>query len=253
MVSRQQLTQVRHGVCVHPGLGRDRPGVGELPVELSVELGAVGDHDERPPARHPPQHLLAEPQHRQRLARALGMPEDSQALVLLSTRPVQVLDRRVDSEVLVGPSDHLDQATGTLHVSNEVLQQVQQHRRVAGAAQRRLQCDRTAGAVGVDDLPVVEEFEGRVRGADLGHGTVGEHHEAVRDEQLRDGVAVVRQIVVVSRLDRLVWLLELHQYQRDAVDEQHQVQASAVQVALDPHLLHRQQVIARWILEVEEP
>ncbi len=251
VVGCQQLAQIRDRLGMHPRLGRDRAGVGELPVQLVVELLAVGDHHERPLARHLAQHLLGEPQHRQRLARPLGVPEDAEPLVLLGASPVQVVDRGVDAEVLVRPGQDLDQPTGALHERHEVLEQVEQHPRFAGAAQRGLQLDPAPLAGGVDDLPVAEELPRRVRRPDSRLAAVGQQHQAVGDEQLRDRVAVVGEVVVVGRLDRLVGLLELHQHQRHPVDEQRDVQPAAVQVALHPHLLHGQQVVVGGVAQIE--
>ncbi len=89
----------------------------------------------------------------------------------------------------------LDQSTGPFHVGDEVLEQVEQSPSdrtcreiaVSSAIAPRV-------AVGVDDLPVAEELPRRVRRADLGLAAVGEQHEAVRDEQLRDRVAVVGEV-----------------------------------------------------------
>ena len=63
---------------------------------------------------------------------------------------------------------------------------------------RRFQRDDAACAVGVDHLPVAEELPRRVRRADLRLGPIRQDHEPVRDEQLRDRVAVVGQVLVVS-------------------------------------------------------
>ena len=70
-------------------------------------------------------------------------------------------------------------------------------------------------------------------------------------EELRDRVAVVGEVLVVGRLDRPVRLLELRQHQRDAVDEQHEVDAPRVEVAGDPHLVRGQPVVARRVAPVE--
>src|SRR5690606_31653762 len=101
------------------------------------------------------------------LARPLGVPEDTEPLVPLRPRTMQVLQRGVDAEMLVRTREHLDQTAGTLQIGDEALEQVEQDRRVAGAAQRGLQRDHATGAGGVDDLPVAEELPRRVRRPNL--------------------------------------------------------------------------------------
>jgi hypothetical protein len=47
VIRGKQLPQVRRRRGMHIGLARDRARVRELPVQLHVQLGAVGDHHER--------------------------------------------------------------------------------------------------------------------------------------------------------------------------------------------------------------
>ena len=69
---------------------------------------------------------------------------------------------------------------------------------------------------------------------------------------MRYDIAVVREVAVISRLDVDVRCLELHEHQRDAVDEQHHVGPTQVQVAADPELRHRQPVICFRVVPVNE-
>jgi len=55
-------------------------------MQLNVQLGAVGDHHERPTTLQQPQHLLREPQHRQALARPLRVPEHTELPALFARR-----------------------------------------------------------------------------------------------------------------------------------------------------------------------
>jgi hypothetical protein len=82
--------------------------------------------------------------------------------------------------------------------------------------------------------------------------SIREDEEAVRDEQLRNGVAVVAQVVVVSVLQVLVRRLQLDEYERDAVDEPDQVCASVVEVGVDPELRDEEEVVVVWILPVDD-
>ena len=219
-----------------PSFLGDDPGVGELAVELLVEFDPVGDHDECPRAGKSAQHLLGEPQHGQALAGSLGVPEHPEALVACGSDPDQVLDRGVDAEHLVVAGEALHQPTGSLHVGHEVLDQVEEPIVGAGPPDGCLKGDHAPSAVGVDDLPVPEEAPGGVGGPDLGLRAVGEDHEPVGPEELRDGVVVVAQVLVVGRLDRTVRFLELRQDQRDAIDEQDRVGPTAMEIPGDPHL-----------------
>ena len=118
----------------------DDAGVLELAVELVVELGPVGDHHERPVARLAAQDLLREEQHREALAGALRVPEDAEP-ALARALVAQRAHRRVDPEYLVVLREHLDQSAGALEVGDEVLDHVEQPRRLAQPADRGLQRD----------------------------------------------------------------------------------------------------------------
>ena len=84
VVLAQQLPQMGRRSGVDLLAGGDHPRVGELLVQLLVEFLAVGHQHESPAAGLLAQHLLSEPQHRQRLARPLSVPEHPQpALTLL--------------------------------------------------------------------------------------------------------------------------------------------------------------------------
>jgi hypothetical protein len=69
---------------------------------------------------------------------------------------------------------------------------------------------------------------------------------------LRNGVAVVAQVVVVSVFQVLVHPFQLNEYQRDAVDEPDQVRAPVVEVGVDPELRDEEEVIVVWVLPVDD-
>ena len=125
MVLAEQFTQMRRGIGVDLLAGGDHPGVGEVPVELLVEFLAVSDQHEGPVAGLLAQHLLGEPQHRQRFARPLRVPEHPQTALAVLQLP-QRLQRVVHPEELMVLGQRLHQATGTLGVGDEVLDQVEQ-------------------------------------------------------------------------------------------------------------------------------
>src|SRR6476660_3606252 len=95
------------------------------------------------------------------------MPEDAQPLVLLGPGAVEILESRVDAEVLVRPCEVLNQPAGAFEIGDEVLKKVQQRPRVAGATQRALHRNLAPGARSVDDIPIAKNLPRRVRRADL--------------------------------------------------------------------------------------
>ena len=253
VVGGEQLTEVLGVLGVDLGGIGDGAGVGELAVELEVELGAVGDHHERPRPGDAAEHLLGEPQHRQALAGALRVPEHAEALLAGGPDPVEVLDGGVDAEVLVVAGDDLDRPARPFHVGDEVLDQVEQLVLRARPPDGGLEGDDAPVAVGVDDLPVAEELPRRERRADLGLGPVRQQHEPVGHEQRGDDVAVVAEVVVVGVLDRDVRRLELEQHQRDAVDVEDRVGPTVVELAGDADLRRRQPLVLVGMAEVDEP
>ena len=237
----------------------DRARVGEVAVDLLVELLPVGDDQEGPVARQLAQDLLGEEDHRVAFAAALGVPEDAEAALTPGPSPVRGRGGRcdggegvVDAEVLVVLGDQLDRAPALLHEQGEVLDQVEQPRRVARAAQHGFQRDDALLPFAVDLLPVVEVLPpGRER-ADLAGAAVGEDDERVVREELRDGGLVVAQVVPERVLQPLVRRLQLDEDQRQAVDEPHQVGAAFVDLAGDPELRGQEEVVAVGVIPVDD-
>ncbi|MNC55075.1 hypothetical protein D3C75_1045860 [compost metagenome] len=100
-----------------------------------------------------------------------------------------------------------------------------------------------AGAVLMQALPVVEVLKLAGDRTDLGINAIAQDDEGIVVEEMRDGVLVVRKVLLVGRLDVLVDILELHKYERDAVNEADNVCAAAIEVAFDPELPHDQEVV----------
>ena len=99
VVLAQQLAQMGRCLGVNLLSGGDPPGVGEVAIELFVEFLAVGDQHEGPAAGLLAQYLLGEPQHRQRLARPLRVPEHAEPALALLQLP-QRLQRVVHPKEL---------------------------------------------------------------------------------------------------------------------------------------------------------
>ena len=149
-------------------------------------------------------------------------------------------------------SEQLDEATGQVLEGHEVLDDVEQALLGAHAPDDRLQRHRSFLTFGVDLLPLGEELPARGDGPDLGLRAVGQDQEPVRDEEVRDGVAVVAQVVVVRMLQVAVRCLQLDEHQRDAVDEADQVGTAVVQVGVNPELRDEEEVVVLGVLPVDD-
>ena len=77
---------------------------------------------------------------------------------------------------------------------------------------------------------------------DLRLFAVADHDDGVVVEEVRDGVPVVREILLVRPPEVLVDVLAFHEQERDAVDEPHDVRATAVDVAAHPQLAHAKEI-----------
>jgi hypothetical protein len=119
MVLAQQATQRRGAVGLGLLLGHGAD-VDEVLVDLIVQLLPIGDDDEGPAAGPLAQHLLREEDHRDALATALRMPEDSQPAAV-GVEVAQPVDGAVDAKVLVVLRQPLDQLTLPLVEQDEVL------------------------------------------------------------------------------------------------------------------------------------
>ena len=150
------------------------------------------------------------------------MPEDAEpALVVLDL--LQGGDRVVDAQVLVVLGDDLDQPALGVVEDGEVLDQIEEPGLLARSPNQRLQGDDALFAFAVDPLPVGEMLPARRHAADLRLAAVGQDDEGVVPEQLRDGLLVVLQVVLVGVFEPPVALLEFDEDQRQAVDEADQI------------------------------
>ena len=223
-------------------------GVGA--VDLIVQIVAVAQHQEGEVAAQPTVHLAAEEHHGIGLAGPLRVPEDAEP----AARALPFLHgahRPVHAEVLLVLSDHLDQPLAAVVEQDEVLEQVEEVRLGAHPLEQRLHVH-DAGVVLVEALPLAEVLEGRRVAANAGVHAVAEHHERVVMKDVGDGVLVVGEILVVGAPHVAVDVLQLHEQERDAVDETDKVGAAAVERPLDPQLAHREEVVVLGIVEVED-
>ena len=81
---------------------------------------------------------------------------------------------------------------------------------------------------------------------------VAEHDEGVVLEQVRNRVLVVGEIFVIGPLEIAIGRFQLHEDERNAVDETDHIGAATVKHALDPQLAHGEEVIVLRIVEIED-
>ena len=113
-------------------------------------------------------------------------------------RSLHRLDGPVDAQELVVAGDDLLRLARGLIEEDEVLQQVHEVALVADALEQRLHVHRARLVLG-QALPLVEMLETAGERADLRLHAVAEHDDGVVVEQVRDGVLVVREVLLVGR------------------------------------------------------
>lgn len=226
-----------------------QPAVFKGVADLLVQLVPVGEDHDGGRTGKLPADLLGEEEHGIALAAALGVPEHAQLAVVQLPGRVG-LDRLVDAQVLVVASKDLGGAAAGVVIEDEVFKQVEEVFFPADAAQHGLQRD-AAGLLLVEALPLVEKLVLAAEGAHLGLHPVGEDQKSVIVEQMRDRVQIVRVVVGVGVLHVHRGVFEFHEYQRKAVDKADDIRPFSVILAVDFHLLHREEAVFRRILEVD--
>ncbi len=88
---------------------------------------------------------------------------------------------------------------------------------------------------------------------DLRVHAVPEHDEGVVVEEVRHRVLIVFEVLLVRRPDIPVDVLQLHEEQRQAVDEAHDVGPPAVEVAPHPEFPDAEEVVLLRFGKVEDP
>ena len=87
--------------------------------------------------------------------------------------------------------------------------------------------------------------------AQLALAAIGEDHQRVVPEQVRDGVLVIAEIVVVGVLHVLVRRFQLDEEERKTVDEPQEVRTPSVHLAGDRHLRDQQEVVVGRVRPVD--
>ena len=135
---------------------------------------------------------------------------------------------------------------------DEVLHQIHEVALVADALEQRLHVDRARLLLG-EALPCVEVLPAAGDRADLRLLAVAEHHYRIVVEEMGNGVAVVRVVLLEGGLEVPVDVLALDEQQRQAVDEADDVRPPPVEAAAYPELPHAEKVIVGGFVEVEDP
>ena len=231
----------------------------ERAVELVVQVVAVGDDDDgRVLQLGLGDDLAGVEGHRQALAAALRVPHHADAPVArLVDGAHRLCDRLVDRPELVIGGHLLGDGRPVVFEDHEVPDEVEQARRFEHAAHERLErgCCGRLHAVAVDRAPGREALPvGRERAGARDH-PVRDDQQLIADEQVRDLLLVGLELLEggVRRGLLVAGALELHDPQRQAVDEQHHIWTPLDLVLDDGELVDGEKVVGLGMLEVDEP
>lgn len=159
------------------------------------------------------------------------MPEDPELAVEVFD-VADVVDDAVDPEILVVPSHQLDDVPAGPVVEQEVLEEVHQLRRRAGAPQHGVEAHAAFLAL-AKALPRQKVAVGAGERADARVEPVAQDDEGVVVEDVRYGVLVVAEVVFVGVTEVFVVGFEFEEDQRQPVDEADDVGTALVDGAFD--------------------
>ena len=195
--------------------------------------------------------LAGEEHHRIALSRALRVPEHAEPAV----SPLSVahgLDGPVDSEKLVVLRENLLRLSRGIVEDDEVLEKIEEVRLRAHSHEQRFHIHGARLVFG-EAFPVVKVFESGARRSYLRIDSVGQHHKGVVVEEMRHGIHVVHKVFLERDADILRDVLQLHEQQRQAVDEADNIRPAAVEVAPDPELPNTHELVVFGGVEIEQP
>ena len=134
---------------------------------------------------------------------------------------------------------------------NKVLHKVHEVTLVADALEQRLHVHDTRFFFG-QPLPFVKVLPLAGNATDLRLLAVTEHHHRVVVEDMGNGVAVVRVVLLKSSPEVPVDVLALDEEQWQTVDEADDVCPAAIEVTFDPQLADTKEMVVFGCLEVED-
>ena len=235
----------RVAVVVH------QAAVGEGLVDLGVQVVAVGENQKGEVATQFAMDLAGEEHHRIALARTLGMPEHPRLAAPMAA-VADRLDGPVDAEKLVVAGQNLSRVPGRVVENDEVFHQVQEIVFRAHPLEQRLHGHDARLILG-QPFPLVKMLEPAGDRAEFGIHPVGQHNKSVVMEQMRDGVLVIEKVLLIGGAGIAADVLQLHEQQRQAVDEPDDIRPAAVQIAPHPQLPHAEEMVVLGNIEVEDP
>src|SRR4030042_3145857 len=131
------------------------PGSGEGPIDLVLHSLPIGNNNECPVARHLPQHLLGEEDHRDGLAAPLSMPEHTESAFTTLNLP-EGIHGITYPEILMVLGHDLDYPTTDFHKKEEVLHNIHKSGWLASSTEDRFKGDHPFFPLAVDLLPVIK-------------------------------------------------------------------------------------------------
>ena len=169
----QEPPQVLAGGCLHRCLAQEGRAPGELTEQLVVEVVPVGDDHDRGAVDALLEHV-GEEDHRERLTRALRVPEDADSSVA-RYRFHGALRGLVHPEVLVVRGENLNDLLVGVVEADEVAKDVAEAVLAEHAVDGRLPARVVLRVVAIEALPLAEAILRGGNGAYLGRGHVRHH------------------------------------------------------------------------------
>ena len=196
-------------------------------INLPIEIIAVGEDQKREVPADLAVHLPGEECDRIGLPRPLRVPEHAELAVADLALSYRV-DRAIDAEELLVLGDDLDQWLAAVVEQDEVLEEVEEVRLGADALEQRLHID-NAGLLFGKPLPFAEVLVLAGERSDLCRRPVAENNHPVVLEHVRDRVLVVGEVPFIRAPQIAMNVLQLHEEERQAVDEADNVRPSTVE------------------------
>src|SRR5690606_15175489 len=195
-------------------------------------------------------HHLGEKYNRIRLARPLSVPENPQFTQTLTSinNGINCTD---NTEVLVIAGNDFHQTARALVKQGEVFKDVHKVGLRASFLQQGLHIH-NAWFILFQSLPVIEMLKFTGNGANLGVNTIAQDNKGVVIKQVRDGVFVLRNILLIGSTDILVNVFHLHKQQRNTIHKAHKVCSATINIAFDPKHSDQQEVIVFVVVKIKQ-
>ncbi len=148
--------------------------------------------------------------------------------------------------------DDFDRLAGAVIKHDEVLKEIEKIAFYADAFQQGFHSHH-ARLIFVQAFPFVKIFILAGKRADFGVNAVCQHDHGVMVEQMRDGIFVIGQILLVRGAGVFIQGFEFHEQQRQAVDKADQIGPAAIGRPPHPQFPCRQKMVLARLLKVEDP